>query len=101
MISAVAAAVVVVVLVVVLAAGSWLLTTGCLLPAYSWLAGSWTGKYSAVPLLPLRAPPCFGRGRRIMISDSIFGGPIARRIPRDLLSDWLLSVTEHRADVLQ
>ena len=67
MISAVAAAVVVV-LVVVLAAGSWLLTTGCLLPAYSWLAGSWTGKYSAVPLFPLRAPPCVGRGRRIYIA---------------------------------
>ena len=66
MISAVAAAVVVV--LVVLAAGSWLLTTGRLLPAYSWLAGSWTGKYSAVPLFPLRAPPCVGRGRRIYIA---------------------------------
>jgi hypothetical protein len=35
-----AAAVVVVVLVVALAAGSWLLTTGCLLPAY-WMLASW------------------------------------------------------------
>jgi len=37
---AAAVVVVVVVLVVALAAGSWLLTTGCLLPAY-WMLASW------------------------------------------------------------